>query len=188
MNIRYIMAIAISTVVFVHAKVQHINTTVEFDAALKNNNFVIAKFGAEWCGPCRVAKPKYEKVSEQFKDILFVDVDVDKGEAIANRYDISGIPAFIYFKNGREVKRHSGGGEGIDITIKNNITSLFGSDRSAIAQKPEAAAKEIPVKENVVSAAVKGTGGAVEKVGEATGEAAKGIVESIGDFFRSIFG
>lgn len=189
MNIRFVMGTAILTVVFAHAKVQHVNTTAEFDSILKNNNFVVAKFGAEWCGPCRAAKPKYERVSDQFKDIIFIDIDVDKNEAIANRYDISGIPAFIYFKNGKEVRRHSGGSEGVDITIKNNISTLFGADRStAVAQK------QAPIKENVATAAVqgaenvvattaKGAGEVVEKAGEAGG----GVLDSIGNFFRSLF-
>jgi thioredoxin-like negative regulator of GroEL len=37
------------------------------------------------------------------------DIDVDKNRGLAQKYGISGIPTFVFMKNGVEVHRFSGG-------------------------------------------------------------------------------
>lgn len=108
MAMRYVMGIAMLACGVAHAVVQRINTATEFDSILKNNDFVIAEFSADWCHPCKITDPIFEKFSEEFRSITFLKIDIEKIEVLANRYNINEMPAFLYFKNGKELARHAG--------------------------------------------------------------------------------
>ena len=64
------------------------------------DKLVVAKFGADWCGPCRALAPELEKLAQARKDITFVGVDTDKCKALAGKYGIKGIPDTMFFKKG----------------------------------------------------------------------------------------
>ncbi len=65
---------------------------------------VVANFTAKWCGPCKRIAPTVEYVAVELKDRAKVaKIDIDKNEALAAKYGIRGIPAFIVFKNGEPV-------------------------------------------------------------------------------------
>jgi len=58
---------------------------------------VLVDFWAEWCGPCRMMTPTLESLAREFK---VCKVNVDKNRQLADRYQISSIPALKIFKNG----------------------------------------------------------------------------------------
>lgn len=60
-------------------------------------------FTAEWCGPCKMIKPK---VQSSGKPIQIVNVDSDN--ELANKYNIKSIPAIIGLEGGQVVERHIG--------------------------------------------------------------------------------
>ena len=35
---------------------------------IENNDIVLIDFWADWCGPCKMFAPTYEKVSEKYAD------------------------------------------------------------------------------------------------------------------------
>ena len=67
----------------------------------------VVDFYATWCGPCKMFAPIFEEVSND-KEINFVKIDVDNYSDIAREYGVMSIPTIILFKDGKEVKRHTG--------------------------------------------------------------------------------
>lgn len=61
----------------------------------------IEKFGAEWCGPCKVM----DKTLQQITDIEIVKYDVDDYEDLANEKRIKSVPTLIFYNEDNEVDR-----------------------------------------------------------------------------------
>ena len=71
-----------------------------FTEIVEGNNLVIIDFWAEWCGPCRAYAPVFERVSEEFPDVVFAKVDTEVEQALAGSFGIRSIPTSIAFKEG----------------------------------------------------------------------------------------
>ncbi|NCO11203.1 thioredoxin [Candidatus Pacearchaeota archaeon CG_4_9_14_0_2_um_filter_39_13] len=78
-----------------------------FDDFIKKGNSIV-DFYADWCGPCQIMKPHFEKASKEMKDVKFGKVDVDANQDLAGRFQVMSIPTTIFFKDGEQVDRHSG--------------------------------------------------------------------------------
>ena len=72
--------------------------TANFEQTIQNHDFVIVDFWAPWCGPCRSFAPIYEKVSDDFGDILFAKVDTEAHQEIAAHFQIRSIPTLMIFR------------------------------------------------------------------------------------------
>lgn len=69
-----------------------------FESTITENDFVIVDFWAPWCGPCRSFAPTYEKVSEEFPDIVFAKVNTEDEQGIASHFQIRSIPTLMIFR------------------------------------------------------------------------------------------
>ena len=70
---------------------------------------VLVDFYAEWCGPCKMMKPRLLDVAERMSGkAKVIEIDVDKEKELAERYRIQSVPTFIIFKNGEQLWRQSG--------------------------------------------------------------------------------
>ena len=70
---------------------------------------VLVDFFATWCGPCKVMSPTVEALGKELVgQARILKIDVDKNEAVANRYRIQSVPTLIIFKKGEIVWRTSG--------------------------------------------------------------------------------
>lgn len=56
----------------------------------------VIKFGAEWCNPCKMYDPVFEKVSEQVTGYEFIKVDTEDDPELAAKYEITSIPTTIH--------------------------------------------------------------------------------------------
>ena len=61
------------------------------------------KFGASWCGPCRMFKPIMDELITTYPQVEFVDIDVDEQPGLAKTYDIKGVPAFFILNDKNEI-------------------------------------------------------------------------------------
>ena len=71
----------------------------ELENTLENNEIVLIDFWAEWCGPCRMFGPTYEKVSEKYPDIAFTKVNTEKEQDLAAAFGIQSIPTLAIFRD-----------------------------------------------------------------------------------------
>jgi thioredoxin 1 len=73
------------------------------------------------CGPCQMIAPKFEAMSQEFTNVIFVKVDVDAQEKIAGMCGIRAMPTFQFYKGGNKVDELCGANEaGIRSKIQAN--------------------------------------------------------------------
>lgn len=76
----------------------------------QHKGVVLVDFYADWCGPCKVTSPIIEELSVDptYKDVRFVEVDVDADNELAAQFNILSIPTFLIFRNGEVVSQFVG--------------------------------------------------------------------------------
>jgi len=81
-----------------------------FDSVvLQADQPVLVDFWAPWCPPCVALAPTIDELAEDFQGRAKIcKLNVDEAGAVANRYDISGIPAILVFYKGEVVDRQIG--------------------------------------------------------------------------------
>ncbi|KAK6493252.1 thioredoxin-like [Huso huso] len=90
--------------------VHEIEDKDQFDKALKNagSKLVIMDFTATWCGPCKSISPFFYALAEKYKDVVFLKVDVDEAQDVAEACQIKCMPTFQYYKNGKKIDEFAG--------------------------------------------------------------------------------
>lgn len=60
----------------------------------------VIKFYANWCGPCKVYGPTFEKVKQELQgDIEFLEVNIEQDpENLSGEYKVRGIPHTVVIK------------------------------------------------------------------------------------------
>lgn len=61
----------------------------------------IEKFGAAWCGPCKVL----DKTLQQITEVDVIKYDVDEYEDLAMEKNIRNVPVLIFYDGDNEVDR-----------------------------------------------------------------------------------
>ena len=75
---------------------------------ITDGDIVLLDFWAEWCGPCRMFGPIFEKASEQNSDIVFGKIDTEDQRELASGLQITSIPTLMAFRDGILVFRQPG--------------------------------------------------------------------------------
>ena len=82
-----------------------LKTDLDFNQALKDNEKVIVKYFADWCGSCRLFSSKFRRISEdeKYADVAFLDVNAEKSPEARKLAGVSNLPYFAAFKKGELV-------------------------------------------------------------------------------------
>ena len=83
------------------------DATFEQDV-LKSDKLVLVDFWATWCGPCRAIAPNLEKLAAKHPGVKVVKLDVDHNQQTAAKFQVTGIPLLLVFKDGKQVGKMVG--------------------------------------------------------------------------------
>lgn len=80
-------------------------TDNDFKNHLQDNDKVVVKYFANWCGNCKLFAPKYKRVSneEDNGDVVFLDVNAEENPEARKMAGVDNLPFLAAFKNGELV-------------------------------------------------------------------------------------
>ena len=95
-------------------------TNGKFEEFVKEG-IVLIDFFADWCMPCVMMGPIVDEMAEKFEGKIKVGkVNVEDAPEIASKFNVSSIPNFILFKDGKVVEQFVGGMSADDLEDKLN--------------------------------------------------------------------
>jgi len=84
----------------------HIQDSTFTNEVLQSDLPVLVDFWAPWCGPCHMIAPVLDRLAGQYAGrVKFTKLNVDENPASASRYQVSGIPQLLVFKNGQVISK-----------------------------------------------------------------------------------
>jgi len=98
-------------------------TGEKLESMIEENSVVVVDFYADWCAPCKQMEPIMESVAEEVGDKAVIGkVNVDDEREAATSYQVSSIPAILFFKDG-ELEERTVGAKAKE-TLKEKIDEL----------------------------------------------------------------
>ncbi|CAD0091978.1 unnamed protein product [Aureobasidium vineae] len=117
------------------SKIVHIESAQQFSSLLSSSRIVVTDFYADWCGPCKAIAPFYEQLASSLSrpnQITFTKVNTDNLKDITQTYNITAMPTFMVFKNGRETQRIRGADpKALDAAVKSLASEAESSSADA---------------------------------------------------------
>lgn len=89
---------------------------------VSNDSKVIVQFGAGWCGNCKIAKPKFKRLSQETEGVTFVYVDAELYTESRKLAEVKNLPTFASFLNGKLQLELAGNKEETIKEVLNAIT------------------------------------------------------------------
>jgi len=108
-------------------------TTENFEQTILENDMIVIDFWAEWCGPCKMFGPTFEKVSGQHEGIVFAKCDTEAEQQIAAQFGIQSIPTLAIMRE--KVLLFSQAGALPESALEEVITQAKGLDMAEVHAK-----------------------------------------------------
>ena len=83
-------------------------TADNFNSTVSGDDLVLVDFWADWCPPCKMFGPVFEKASERHPDAVFGKVDTEAQPELAATFSISSIPTLMIIRDGIVLYAHPG--------------------------------------------------------------------------------
>ena len=68
----------------------------------------VIRFTAQWCGPCKMYTPIFNKVASETSGVNFETIDVDMADPRITEYGIRNIPTTLILENGQVIQKQTG--------------------------------------------------------------------------------
>lgn len=83
--------------------------TSTFGDIIKGSKPVLVDFFAEWCGPCKMMAPVLKELKDAVREnATIIKIDVDRNPALAQHFQVQGVPTLMIFQHGLVKWRQSG--------------------------------------------------------------------------------
>lgn len=78
-------------------------TDSDFNQIIADNESVVVKFFADWCGTCKLFAPKFKRLSddERYKKILFIEVNAEENPESRKIAGVTNLPFMATFSKGK---------------------------------------------------------------------------------------
>lgn len=81
-------------------------TDGNFREMVQDYPLVVVDLWAGWCAPCRAMEPVIEELAEKYSGkIVFGKLNIDQNPKTPRKFQVSGIPTLLVFKDGELVDR-----------------------------------------------------------------------------------
>jgi thioredoxin 1 len=80
----------------------------EFGEGLTDDDMVLVKFGAPWCGPCRMVEKELDSLDAEKLGVKIVKIDTDENQQLARANNVNGIPHLMLVRNGKTLSEVTG--------------------------------------------------------------------------------
>jgi thioredoxin 1 len=74
-------------------------TAENFNSTVSGDGLILVDFWAEWCGPCRMFGPIFEKMSERHPDATFAKLNTEAEPEVAATFQIASIPTLMIIRD-----------------------------------------------------------------------------------------
>jgi len=85
-------------------------TSANFEHEVTNSTMpVVIDMYATWCGPCKMMAPLFDQAAKELSQThKLVKVNIDDERDLAVKFNVSSIPTFLFFKEGKLVAKETG--------------------------------------------------------------------------------
>lgn len=130
---------------FPPGRVHHIHDEEDYNGKIAQG-IVVCKFSAEWCGPCKMVKPKIDALSNKYPNVTFIHIDGDENKQIFRNEGATCYPTFFFYKDGQKTTDKI---EGADAAKVEAIVQKLGAQAQEVQTNISAGEVQIQVERDV---------------------------------------
>lgn len=68
----------------------------------------VLKYGGEWCGPCKLYAPTFNRVASETPGVNFQTIDVDSGDPRILQHGIRNVPTTVVIDEDGSIRKQTG--------------------------------------------------------------------------------